>query len=312
VTDSAGTRDSLGDDEKARLRQLLDAIEDGLAEAVPGLVVVDRDLEVAPGRTVDLVGVDAARRPVFVLLVGGDGTGAAGEESLLSVAATLVFARRHKSLLGRHWRVDPPPRLDLEPAVVLVSDTFEREALDRLALLGGVDLRLFEVREVKSEAGHRIYLVPGTVGAGAPGREPTLDDFLSGLPGDLADTARTLIGRVERVDDGLERRVAPNGVHWSFEGRASGSLLWVDGRLEGGVPGSGGLRSEPRIVRGAPDVDDFVEAVLVRHLGHLRLDRASAQASADPGSGSTGGLGERLPLSGELLTPEELEAFREA
>ena len=100
------------------IEELQRDLERGLAESVPGLEVLDRELQLGEKSCADLAGIDASGRLVFVMLVDGD-----GDASALAVLDALAYARENGALLARHWK-SARLRTELEAQVVLVADHF--------------------------------------------------------------------------------------------------------------------------------------------------------------------------------------------
>jgi hypothetical protein len=308
--------------DQERVDALREAIENGLVEALPALEIVDRDLDLGSKRFVDLVGIDASRRLAFLLLTDGE-----GEECFLSAVDALLFGHENAALLGQHWGLDDV-RTDVDPQIVLIADSFRPPALERLALLDGVDLRLFEVRELKSAEREHVYLVPHAL---APASEaaPSLmgvGDFLDGLPDELRPRAEKLLRYIGRIDDRLQTSVSSDGVHWRYGNRVLCSVMALRGELEGSLPGT--ARPSTAIV-GDEAVDTFLELVLGRHLELLHQERDGHEGDAkdeaagplvdkevvdkevvDSEDDRRSSELDRL-TSGQLLTDEEIQAFRD-
>ncbi|MDP6956499.1 MAG: hypothetical protein QF599_11040, partial [Planctomycetota bacterium] len=80
-----------------RLEGLRASLEESLIESLPGLVVLDRDLDYGGDVGVDLVAADPAGALTLVLLTEGG-----GEQPILAALDVLAFARREGPLLERH------------------------------------------------------------------------------------------------------------------------------------------------------------------------------------------------------------------
>ena len=151
------------------------SLEESLIESLPGLVVLDRDLDYGGQVGIDLVAADQAGALTLVLLVDGE-----GEEPVLAALDVLAFARREQLLLERHLG-QASFRGDLPPRVILVADRFDQLLRERIAPLGDVRVELFELRELKSAAATRSYLVPRGDGAIEGAGDQSLAAFLDSL-----------------------------------------------------------------------------------------------------------------------------------
>lgn len=277
------------------MKAVYEALETGLSEVIPGFAVLDRDLEIGDDRLANLVGVDQGGHLTLVLVVEGDQA-----EAVLEVLDALAFARQHAGLLRRHLDVrELNP--DRDPRVVAVAERFDEVVVGRLTPLVGRELSLFEIRTLRSARGDRAYL---TRAAGEEGElEVGMDSpelFIASLPTDSADVASTVIRRLERVDDEIHRAASRTQVLWRKDGELVARIGWSDGTLSGFVDPD----PDPMRLRAATDVDPFVERVLERYWGEVETE-----PSEDPPAdvGGTPSLG----LTEPILTPEELEAFRD-
>ena len=276
------------------------AVERGLGEVVPGLEILDRDLELAEDLTVQLVGRDARGHLVLVLVVEGDADG-------LTVVAleALRQARAQRSLLSRHLG-DPRLRGDLPERVYLISDSFDDLVVGRLTPLLGDAIELFEVRTVRSARGENAYLVrihSSAEGPAAAESEST-SVFLAALPEEVRDVARIVVRRLSRVDDELDRSSTRQQVLWRSGEAVLARLGWEDGLLRGSVPSRGSafpLRSER-------DVDPFVEEVVSSYVENLR---ASPHTDLQPPLEEGRPPLAALAVEQAVLTSDELDAFRD-
>lgn len=284
-------------------------VEASLRAVLPGLRLVDRDLELDGVPLADLVG-EVDGRLVLVLLVDGEGDG-----PVLAALDALTAARRDGELLGAHLGLVGPSRR--APLVLLVAERFGERLRDRLRLLPSDSLWLLERRAVRTArrgAQPLVRLAPATEasapmpgeGAGRPAESridpQAIGRFLAQLPPGPARLGRELIERIARIDPELEheiRRVSDREqLWWSFRDRPLCGLAVRDGRLEGRLPES----PVPHAIQSVEGIDAFLEWVLSCH---LELLDAFADREAV-------GEVELVPPRREpLLTPEELEAFRE-
>ncbi len=284
-------------------------VEAFLRAVLPGLRLVDRDLELDGVPLADLV-CEAEGRLVLVLLVDGEGDGPA-----LAALDALAAARRDGELLAAHLGLVGAPRRP--PLVLLVAERFGERLRERLCALPSDALWLLERRAVRTAqrgAQPLVRLVPSSAAAppgggdgGVGAAEARVDPqasarFLAQLPPGPARLGRELIERIARIDPELEpevRRVSDREqLWWSFRGRSLCGLAVRDGRLEGRLPGS----PVPHGIHSAGGIDTFLEWVLSCHLELL-------DTFAD--HGPVGEVELVPPRREPLLTPEELEAFRE-
>ncbi len=272
----------------------LEIVERELVTAFPQAQVVDRELEIAAGRTIDLVAVDAHGRLLLISLVQGD-----GDASLLLALDALAFVRRNRDVLAHHLGY-PQPRSEGPPLAVLVAERFSDALLARLEGLDPDRLRCLEIRTVASQTRTGTYLVPvlpaGERGQPVASSDPV--DFLEQVPPERRDVAELLLRRLVRVDERLEATV----VDHSLTFRQGGELLCTL-TLAGGAIGARVATREHTHDIGAPaDIDSFLEEVLGRT---HELIRAGGDPMVDIA------LDPHVP-SGAILTPEEIEAFRGA
>jgi hypothetical protein len=271
---------------------VLAALEEGLEEALPGFEVHDRELEFAEERTAALAGVDATGRLVLVLVVDDD-----GERGVLDTLDALAFARRDTALLARHLGASRL-RTDLDPRVVLVLAQRDDLLTDRLRPLLGNEVEAFEIRSLRSAAGERSYLAPLAGGQHQDaGTGPTADAFLAALPEPLKDLGMVLVHRMERLDEDRATRSGPASVVWSFQGDVLARIERSGDRLNAGIAPTFASID----IAHEEDIESFVEAALERLVELIGSEPASEllERTLQP-------PGDEL-----LLTPEEIEAFRE-
>lgn len=264
-----------------------------LLEALPALEVVDRDLMLGAALSAQLVCVDGRGRLVLGLLAENG-----SESTVLECLDALAYARAHLELLKRHLGASQL-RTDLEPHLVLVSESFPPRVIERLGPILGHSLHMFEVRVVRSRAAAASYLVP-VAPARVHGAAAVAGDsrtFIDALPESERSVAALVVQRIARIDDEIELALAGDELEWRYGGVVLCSLSRGEAGLEGSV------LSVPTTVLSETGVDDFVEAALGRYVELL---------------GGTDDEGEELeqvelvpPEPGALLTPEEIEAFRD-
>jgi len=270
-----------------------------LREALPGLELVDRDLEVGAERRADLVGVDGDGRAVAVLLVdGGD------EQAPLVALDAFAWLARHRALLAAHLesaRLDP----GLEPLVVLVAERFEDRQLERLAGLSRAAVRCLELRTVTSQRGERTYLVPAPFpfGEGDALDPEGTHALLRALSPEAAALAEGLLRRLDRVDDELERAADGHGVVWSLADQRLCGLRAARGMLHGSVGRRAGAP-----IHSSADAEDFVERVM-RYFARWLGVPAEGGAVADEDDAEP--APDAFDPAAPMLTAEEIAAFQE-
>ena len=271
---------------------LLVVVERELATAFPEAEIVDRELEVADGRAVDLVGVDAHGRLLLVSVVES-----ASDAPLLLALDALAFARRNREVLAHHL-AHPRLRRDAPPIAVLVSEQFSESLLARLEGLDPDRLRCFEIRRVASKEREGTYLIP-VLPAGERGESLASHDpaqFLAQVPPERRELAELLFRRLARVDESLELTVVAHSATFRLEGQLLCTVSSVAGGLEGRVAGS----DHAHRVASSPEVGVFLEEVMARTDELIRPEDPQVDAALDPATPSAA-----------ILTEEEIEAFRE-
>jgi len=273
-----------------------------VADGGLGLRVVDRGLVVSLAEAdelrADVVALEPTGRLVLVSAVA-DG----GPDTVLAAITMLSSARRALGAIDHHLR-EHALRTDLSPRIVLVAHAFDRGSVDRLRALDRDLLELYELRRVRSEQHESTYLAP-VLGEERrpfetqPSRAEVEDAFVDALPDALGGLARTLLGRIARVDDELVVRGGERGVVWSFHGSDLARLERAGDALRVAAPPSG----PPHEVEDEAQLDAAVDAVLERH---ARAIGAGPNAGDGEEADDLGERG-RLPVE-ELatLTREEL------
>jgi hypothetical protein len=267
----------------------------GLGELYAGFEVVDRDLDLGEGRSVDWVGVDSTGRLILVLMVDSDGS-----EPVLAALDALAFVQKNRGVLAGHLQ-NQRLRPEVSPVVALVAESFSDRMLGRLSGLDSDAVRLFELRTVASARGEHVYLAPiEAVPARAAVIAPRGSDvFLRGLDEARRALAELALKRVGRIDDLVTHSASEKTITWRWKGELLCSLSSVDDHLD--------ARLEPdgRTVRftSTADIEAFVDLALQRYVELLG-------AASGPRIAANSGQGLAVEPR-ELLTPAELEAFRQ-
>lgn len=296
--------------------------EDGggaLEEALPGVRMLDQDLELEGGGRADAAGVDNAGRIVLALVAGDD-----EDATALAVLEALSSGRRHADLIGRHLGARRV-RADLGPRVVLVVPPEAERLVGRLAALRGQGLEILEIRGVKSRRGERSYLVPVETGDVVDLRpDPGAEAFLDALPPEgeaplsegqagLRELGELLVERMGRLDDELSVRASTGAVAWSL-----GEEVLVRAEQKGEtLRASVGPAHKARAVTSVGELEAVLEAAMERMVelldhappppkGGLEPPPGAAGPPEEPGGRSPGEVAEE-----GVLTDDELEAFRD-
>ncbi|MCC6409094.1 MAG: hypothetical protein IT453_18180 [Planctomycetes bacterium] len=267
----------------------------GLAELYSGFEVVDRDLDLGDGRSVDWVGVDSTGRLIMVLMVDSDGT-----EPVIAALDALAFVQKNRGVLAGHLQ-NQRLRADVSPLVALVAESFSDRMLGRLSGLDSDAVRLFELRTVVSARGEHVYLAPIEA---APARAAVIaprgtDVFVRGLDDAQRALAELALKRIGRIDDLVSHAASEKTITWRWKGELLCSLSAIDEDLEARVEPEGrNLR-----LTSTADIEAFVDLALQRYVDLL----------GSPGGPS--GAVVKVPSLNleprELLSPAELEAFRQ-
>lgn len=279
-------------------KQVAHAVETHLHGLLPGWVVVDHDLEVGDGPTADLVCVDPEHHLALVILVEGG-----AQETVLSALETLSFVRRHSDVIARHVGVRFDP--DTPTQLLLLAEHFSPKAVARLAPILEAEeseLRLFELRTLKTQRGEALWFAPvNSVSEEGGLRVLTLESFIERLSELNQSTARAFVAEIARVDPALRTEVRRTKVTWLVDGRELCTLRSDRGELVLQIPGRNDLPLE----------DGFDRSAVLEPI----LEQLVAEPDRDSTSELESDLAEDSPLvlgnPAELLTPEELEAFRD-
>jgi len=288
---------------KSAERDPVQELETNLAALVPGLRILDRQLELSfkggsSGR-VDFAGTDAEGHLVLVLLLDGPGDAAA-----LAALDLFVLARRHASLIARHLELDPaqtaPPRL------MLVAESFDDQLVGRLAVLEPA-FELLSIEVLRSERGARSYLVPHTTTPRSEADElvrVTREGFLEALSERQSAPAELLIDRLARMDSEVKPRYSADGVRWTFQGHEFLGLGLQGDDLVGFVLPAG----RDLLLDSQESVEQLVEAAFGAYVRLLGLatgpDGTLEQDPFDDGEHEQGAV------EGPLLSAEEIAAFQ--
>ena len=287
--------------------ELWRALEAGLTDLLPGLEILDRDLVFDEGGRADLAVVDAVGR-LFLVLLAED-----LNRTPLEVLDVMSFARRHASLFAHHFHARVAA--DLEPRVLVVTPTVDERLTLRLAPLLGHGLELFGVRTLASRSGERSYLVPlepaqtATEVVSLRGEEA----FLEALPTDLRALAARTIERLGRLDDELELSAQRDTLSWNLRGEV---LVRIE-RTGGGLRASVRPHAERLVLASDAALEALLEEVLARLVQHLGRDEPPppppprSARGREPAAEAAPTPGGRLDDDEPLLTPEEIEAFRD-
>lgn len=284
------------DEPKPRARApalLADACERDLGRRFPGFALLDRELALTAdegepdARRADWVGVDATGRAMLVLFVDGH-----AEETILLALDALAFARARGSELAAHLtaRAHASGRaIDAArvPLTVLVAESFDPRVVRALSPLPESSVALFEAGVVRTQAGTQTTLRI----AGAPATfEPDPAERIASWPIEMRARAELLTRRLGRLGSDVRCVATADALCWMIEEEP---LVWVrnaEGMLVGGLSAHADARAlDPESAR-----ERFLDDVV----------RAYVQRDAD--SQAAGGMPE-----GDLLTPEEIAAFRD-
>lgn len=274
-------------------QDVVQALEESLEALLPGCVVLDRRLDVEEGPSADLVCCDADGRLHLVVLVEGG-----AQETVILALDTTSFLRRHADVIARH--VGGDANAELEPRLVLVAKHFSPRAAARLAPLMGEDsdaLRLFELRSMQSDRGEALWFArvwPGSDEGGA--QLVSFDTFVSRLGEEKQGLARAFEKDLRRVDPETRCEAKRDRVTWWLEDAELCTLRCKDGNLALEVPGHDVFALNSNADR-VSALDGVMELVLEQV-----VEQDDEPVDHEP-------IVMAEPVA--LLTPEELEAFRD-
>ena len=271
----------------------LAALTEGLDEIVPGIEILDRELSFEGGARADLAGVDPSGRLHLVLLAGED-----ADRAALEALDTLQVLRTQVDLLVRHLgegRVNP----ERAPRLLVVTPTAEEKLGARLGALVDAGVSVLGLRAVKSASGERTYLVrTGTGGGGASAGGVAA--FLRGLPARIEPLGQMLVERMERADE----EITPSGDGTALVWRLQGEVLCRVERVGDLLQASVAPGHEPHTLNDVADLEKLLARAYARLTQVLKLSRGDAPQRGGPKLAPN-------PEDGPILTPEEIQAFRE-
>ena len=239
-------------------------LEAAVLDALPGLEVLDRSLELDGLRT-DLVGIDAQGRLNLVLFVDG-----ASEGLPLEILDTLRLARRQRYLLARHLGVEHL-KVEDDARVTVVAASFGSLVAERLACLPKHQVACFEVHEMRSDRGLSTCLLPAFAEPAGGHREGLpADDFVRGLDAARREIVTGLSGRIERIDEEVSIAPGPGGLEWRYRGAALCRLRGEGDGLMGSV-----VEGPSFAITAGPEQEAFLDACLRRFLVLLESDGSS-------------------------------------
>lgn len=263
---------------------LLERIELAFPELVGGFEVLERDLRF-DGRTVaDFMAYSQGRVLLVSVVDGGDDTCA------LRALDALAFARSQDEIIESAL----PDGLECEEGarVILVSPGgFSAKQFERLAVLRDQGLWLLRKRELRTKRGTHTRLEPIDVSDGRTTQRPVdlpawavaepFRSFLALIAPDRLELAISSVGRLRRIDPGLEWSFEQGRLICGLDGAELCRAIWVDGHLElsreedaPGVP-----------IRDDATIDQLVDEVLADYLLRLRASTPglpTRSASARP------------------------------
>jgi len=277
-------------------REPLTALLEGLDELVPGLELIDRDLELEGGVRADLAAADPAGRLWLVRVAVEDVDQAALEALDLCARLTGELELLVRHLGPERLRPGRPPRL------VIVSPNCDARLAARLAPLAACGVEVIGLRSVKSANGERAYLVRLEASGRPVASEVGVSAFLAALPARHEALVNVLIERMQRLDEELSASADASAIVWRLGGEVLARVERSGERLQASVA----PRHEPSALDGEPALERFVEQALGRLVRVLGLTRAPE--AVEPGPRAV-----RPAVHGDepLLSAEELQAFRE-
>lgn len=270
----------------------LAALIEGLDELVPGLEVLDRELVFEGGARADLAAVDPSGRLHLVQLAGED-----ADKAALAALDLLGLVRAELELLLRHF--GEAVNAERAPRVLVVSPSSDLRLVERLGVLADAGVLVLGLRAVKSAAGERSYLVRLDAAARTSSGPGGVAAFLRALPARLEPLGAALVERMQRLDEELAPSADASTLVW----RLAGEVLCRVERIGDLLQASVAPRHEPLPLGDLGDLDRLVEKAMARLVRVLNLARGETAA---PGSRPAS-----TPREEPILTPEEIQAFRE-
>jgi len=295
--------------------------------------VHERDLRFDGREVADLLGW-AGGRAVLVSLIEDD-----ADRGALRALDALALARTQPEILA--GCLDGVTDRLFRTRVVLVADAFSSLLQERLGPLLGDDLWLVRRRELRSNRGSttRLELVDRLAGALSPGRHLELEwpdheatrRFLARIAPDRLALAIETVERIQRIDPELDATEVEGSLYWRLGDAPLCVLSWVNGHLELCLDGS----TVPHAIRDEAAIDFVLDWVMASYLEALEAEGSAAreeplppvardeewEEDEPPAEGLDEGEPEEdddlAPLElrpappGPILTPEEIEAFRE-
>lgn len=285
---------ALSHEEQFERQGVLTALEAGLNEAMPGLEVLDRNLEFDDRVRADLAAVDPRGRLLVVLVAHEDPL-----QALMQTLDVLAYLRLNSMLLLRHLasrQVDER----LEPRVVLIDSANDEVLAARLAPLHSSGVLLYGVRTLRSSGSERSYLVSHGEALGKPeDPEVAIRSFMEALPAQVRALAQRLGERMDALDDQLNGSCDENALIWRWNGMVVARLECRGDRLLASVAPA----HQPLLIEDPEAIELLLERALARLMEEYE---SSAEESRDlpPGLGS-------LPQGATepLLTDDEIRAF---
>ncbi len=272
------------------------ALASGLEEIVPGLEILDRDLVFDEGGRADLVGVDPLGNLYLVLLAEGE-----VDRIVLDALDAYAFAERNSGLLSRHLGRKQPAA---NTQVIVICLEPSQRLYERFLPLRTHGVGLYRVRTLRSASGEHSYLVPW-------GDSDSPSDVRGGVERFLAKLAPGKAALVQGLSDKLSR--LDQSLHPEAQ---NGSLVWrSDGedvvRLEAGHDGLDAFfarETQGRKLREENDLDELAEGALQRLVSRWESAAEAADSNAEETPEPSA---DRVPAEGPILTPEEIDAFRD-
>jgi hypothetical protein len=257
---------------------------------VPGLAIVDRELEIVRGggvgRAAALVGRTSGGLLVLIEELAGP-----SEKAALRALELVALVREHASALLRRFECQSGP------ALVLIAGEGARELGTLLAPLLGRELQLYSFTQLKTSSGSRFALAAVT-DTRMERALPTREDFIAELEASARPLAEQLWERLSSPALSARAEIGTAGARWSD---ARGPLCTLT-RGAVGLQGRLAGLNEPIELGNEADGRGFLDAVLALHLqralqGIESPSEPAAQAGFDP----------REPV----LSEAEIAAFHE-